>query len=269
MLSRTRISSALRTSLRSRSFWSKTAPDPSLHATVAPHHLYLFLHSRVPPMEAPSRPVSSLRVTLQRSLSQFGGIVNFSWAPDQLETETHGNRERYKATAYSRTGGRLDLDEVSSDNMQDVLHVLGRHARGEAKAGANTDDRYAVDMYVCTHKDRDCRCGEHGYAVVQALREEVARRKTNPADAAHKIRLIGETTHVGGHKYAANVLIYPHGDWLGNVRPEHVPSIVDAVLQLPVRPSSEHEPPLLPALWRGRMGLSSDQQSSLYEKYSS
>ena len=29
-----------------------------------------------------------------------------------------------------------------------------------------------------------------------------------------------KTSHVGGHKYAGNVIVYPPGDWLGYVTPE-------------------------------------------------
>ncbi|KZT19414.1 hypothetical protein NEOLEDRAFT_969832 [Neolentinus lepideus HHB14362 ss-1] len=246
--------------------YSTRADKPTLHGTVVPHHLYVFLHSNVPPMEAPSRLESSVRVSLQRQLLSVNGIVNFSWAKDQPADE---RSERYKATAYSRAGGRLDIEEITTENFEEtVVLLLQKHSRGEA-AQLDDENKYAIDLYVCTHKERDCRCGEHGYAVAQAIQAEVKRRQeSGPSNAAHRIRLMGETTHVGGHKYAANVLVYPHGEWLGNVRPEHVPSIVDAVLARPLQPSARNdEPPLLPELWRGRMGLTIDQQIALYTKY--
>ena len=34
------------------------------------------------------------------------------------------------------------------------------------------------------------------------------------------------TSHVGGHKYAGNVIVYPEGVWYGYVRPDDAGRIV-------------------------------------------
>lgn len=34
-------------------------------------------------------------------------------------------------------------------------------------------------------------------------------------------------SHIGGHKFAGNVIVYPGGIWYGRVQPCHVPAIID------------------------------------------
>ncbi len=59
------------------------------------------------------------------------------------------------------------------------------------------------------------------------------------------------TSHVGGHKYAGNVIMYPSGDWYGNVQ-----SAQDVARVIAHQQGGE-----LPAnLWRGATGLSKEEQ---------
>jgi hypothetical protein len=73
-------------------------------------------------------------------------------------------------------------------------------------------DRSAFDpaagplFVVCTHGRRDVCCAERGRPVAQALAAEA------PAET-------WESTHVGGDRFAANVVAFPHGVFLGRVRP--------------------------------------------------
>ena len=62
-------------------------------------------------------------------------------------------------------------------------------------------------VFVCTHASRDARCGVCGPALVDAFRASVA------ADPALRDRVeVRGCSHVGGHKYAGNVLVFaPRG----------------------------------------------------------
>lgn len=73
-------------------------------------------------------------------------------------------------------------------------------------------------VFVCTHGSRDDRCGRCGPPIVSAL-----RRACQDADLDDVT--VRATSHVGGHKFAGNVLIYPDGVWYGYVRPEHASRI--------------------------------------------
>lgn len=51
-----------------------------------------------------------------------------------------------------------------------------------------------VQIMVCTHGSRDCRCSDRGGALVNALRAEMVKRGLES-----RIK-VGEIAHVGGHK---------------------------------------------------------------------
>jgi len=154
----------------------------------------------------------------------------------------------------------VELEGLTISNIQEaVQRITNPRSTVRARGGARQ-----LYIYVCTHAARDCRCGDIGGLVAEALRKEIDKR-----GLASTVRL-GETGHVGGHKYAANVLIYPRGEWLGYVKPEDVPTILDRALEehsldLDWDPSTA--PLLIPRHWRGRMGLEKEEQLTLAAAY--
>ncbi|KAK2078223.1 hypothetical protein QBZ16_004092 [Prototheca wickerhamii] len=97
---------------------------------------------------------------------------------------------------------------------------------------------------VCCHNKRDERCGVLGPQLAQWL-AELLRRRGLGAGAASVLQI----SHIGGHKYAGNVIVYRpgqpgHGDWFGRD---------DALRSPALRPH-----------WRGRLGLSKAEQLELF-----
>ncbi|HEX6700100.1 MAG TPA: sucrase ferredoxin [Gaiellaceae bacterium] len=68
---------------------------------------------------------------------------------------------------------------------------------------------------VCTNGRRDVCCGRAGAAVVRALGRELGDR-------------LWETSHVGGHRFAANLVALPHGLVFGRLDPESATRVVAA-----------------------------------------
>ncbi|MGQ0744738.1 MAG: sucrase ferredoxin [Acidimicrobiales bacterium] len=68
---------------------------------------------------------------------------------------------------------------------------------------------------VCTHAGRDACCGREGRPVVAALR-------------ALRPHQVWEMSHPGGHRFAANVLLLPHGLLYGRMTAADVPRLVEA-----------------------------------------
>jgi hypothetical protein len=68
---------------------------------------------------------------------------------------------------------------------------------------------------VCTHGNHDKCCAKFGLPVFAALVEHAGGRAW-------------QCSHVGGDRFAANVVCFPHGIYYGRVLPDDVPLIVQA-----------------------------------------
>jgi len=93
----------------------------------------------------------------------------------------------------------------------------------------NAKDTKEVHIYVCTHGMRDCRCGVVGTELIHALRTHIdqhAQQCANQGQELPKRVRVLPISHVGGHKWAANALVYPHGDWYGNLRTTDAPYVL-------------------------------------------
>lgn len=70
-------------------------------------------------------------------------------------------------------------------------------------------------LLVCTHGKRDRCCAKRGMAIYE------------PAADADDID-VWQTTHLGGHRYAATCVVLPAGVCYGRVEPDDVPAMLDA-----------------------------------------
>ena len=95
------------------------------------------------------------------------------------------------ATVFSVSGGRLEIPEVSTENINMVEASLKAHIQRDSVTEETSQE---IHVYVCTHGARDCRCGQQGSLVARLLKEEVDRRKMG-----HFLK-VREVGHVGGHK---------------------------------------------------------------------
>jgi hypothetical protein len=189
-----------------RTLSTTAASTPELAGTAPPHRCYIFLHTPQPPSEYPAKYSTPAQRALLLRTAKWGGSVNFSWSKDQpaVPVRPPGEEEKqeYRLTAFANPQGKLEA-VVSMENIDEVEKQLRVHAEAAESATeaipANTND---VHLYVCTHGSRDCRCGDTGGAVAQAIRDELRKRRDfNPSDPSTRIRL-AEVAHVGGHKYA-------------------------------------------------------------------
>ena len=179
-----------------------TSSSP-LVGTVPYHLSYILLHSHKPISQFPSKIQSPLRNALQLNVGKEIGHVNFSWSADQPVhkmsariSEDQSQGEVYCATAFSATRGRLFLPEVSLDNLENTVRQLKEHA-SESITKTTESSTNQLQIYVCTHGARDCRCGESGGEVAEAMRRLIEGR-----GLSGKVT-IGEVAHVGGHKYVS------------------------------------------------------------------
>lgn len=137
------------------------------------------------------------------------------------------------------------IRDVKYDDVQEVLDIvvpkLIKSREEESKeididltkfeATFEVDPNHSY-VLLCSHRTRDKRCGVTAPILKKALDTQL-REVGHYRDSSDKSP--GGTTvafinHVGGHKFAANVLIYLRTGqvvWLARIRPGHADSIVD------------------------------------------
>ncbi len=124
----------------------------------------------------------------------------------------------------------------------DLPALIDDHLAGNRVSGRIPHERLVGQhIFVCAHEARDARCGACGPPLVEAFVAELGARGLEGQVTVRR------TSHVGGHRFAGNVLIYPGGDWYGYVTPDDVPRIIDQHML---------KGKIVTDLWRGRMGLS-------------
>lgn len=109
-----------------------------------------------------------------------------------------------------------------------------------------------IMILICGHGGRDARCGTLGPILRDEFEEKLQRQnvpllKDTPVPEAEEVKTevvgytptarVGLISHIGGHKWAGNVIVYippsfsgnalaGKGIWYGRVGPEHVEGIV-------------------------------------------
>jgi hypothetical protein len=195
---------ALKTLTRTLSTTARSTPE--LVGTAPSHHCYIFLHTPHPPSEYPAKYATPAQRALLLRTAKWGGSVNFSWSEDQLAVPARPpgeeDKQEYHLTAFTNPGGKLEA-MLSMENVDEVGERLRVHPEAsEGVSGVAPENFNDVHLYVCTHGSRDCRCGDTGGAVAQAIRDELRKRRDfDPSDPSTRIKL-AEVAHVGGHKYA-------------------------------------------------------------------
>lgn len=96
--------------------------------------------------------------------------------------------------------------------------LTGRRVASLERLTVPTDGEPLPHMVlVCVHGRRDRCCAEHGRAVADVL-------------VAAMPDAVWETTHLGGHRFAATAALLPSGRVLGRLRPETVTATITSAL---------------------------------------
>ncbi|KAK9767354.1 hypothetical protein K7432_002931 [Basidiobolus ranarum] len=126
---------------------------------------------------------------------------------------------------------------VNEDNISSLVnHVLLDEPIDFNSVGIKVEPFKKSQILICGHMERDARCG----IVAPILKEAFEKaKKTLGLEDQIEVNLV---SHIGGHKYAANVILYPAGIWYARVRPEHAEEILVKSIQ---------NQEIIPELYRG------------------
>jgi hypothetical protein len=149
--------------------------------------------------------------------------------PDGLGRELRGLERRTGArillvrrTGSTPVGGvvcvavdtaEAQMGRTRVDRIEDVLHLDPR--RVDPRGPARFEPIAGPLFVVCTHGRRDVCCAERGRPLQRAVASVFP-------DAAW------ESTHVGGDRFAGNLVTFPHGLYFGRVEPHEGPGIAHA-----------------------------------------
>ena len=134
--------------------------------------------------------------------------------PSRLQLIKQPGSKHESITAYvaviHETAPRLYRFEMTSYSQ--LLEIDFNHLLSDSTP---TDE---TPLYlVCTHTNYDRCCGRDGVPVYQALVKQGAD--------------VWQTTHIGGHRFAATMICFPHGLYYGFVEPDDIPRIAENYAQ--------------------------------------
>lgn len=142
---------------------------------------------------------SELRILERRT----GARVLLTRKPDRVPHHDDGTVHCFAVDTREAWLGTTALDRIEDARQLDPR---------ERPSFVGTSEPLLV---VCTHGRRDPCCAERGRPLVQALGSSFAD-------------ITWESTHVGGDRFAGNLVAFPHGLYFGRVEPDEGPEIARA-----------------------------------------
>jgi hypothetical protein len=126
------------------------------------------------------------------------------------ERRSYGRRQLFFGTSKPGRERFYQLEFESHDDLRalDFVRALG----GDAHPGVPVEHPLLV---VCTHGKRDRCCAKFGRPLYDALRREA------------ESGWVWQSTHVGGDRFAGNVVVLPQGLYYGRVERENVRALLD------------------------------------------
>jgi hypothetical protein len=186
--------------------WESKAFEASLIPEPVKAHLSGLLKSipgsRLLLIRSRSLPLSdSPRFFSPASVRQGPGITLYIALAREIDPLLY----RFTLAAYE------DLLEMNLQGLVDASDPQEAHQTSEKL------------FLVCTHGRRDRCCARYGLVVFEALLSQAARRG--------QASQVWQCSHVGGHRFAANVLCFPHAIFYGRITGEEVEAVLVSYLQ--------------------------------------
>ena len=131
----------------------------------------------------------------------------------QRENNTDGPINFYfiKSTEFEPKSYHFQLSSYEELVELDLFSLIEKGDLSDSE----TDEKIAL---VCTHGAYASCCGSHGVPVYNKLKENSELS-------------VWKTTHVGSHRFSANIVMLPEGVYYGRVNPENVAEIANKHLR--------------------------------------
>ncbi|KAJ5703860.1 hypothetical protein N7493_010998 [Penicillium malachiteum] len=179
----------------------------------------------------------SLMEALDQSSSKRG---RFMISASNLQSPDHSSSDDYeKPTTVLILPSFTFVDSVTQTDVPELINrYLDNPDEKNGVVSGMTSRPCELDYVIllCSHRRRDARCGITAPLIKRELERHLRplgldrdADDTRPGGAG-----IFFVSHVGGHKFSANVLIYRKKEqqmiWLARIRPEHCEGLVKYTL---------------------------------------
>lgn len=127
---------------------------------------------------------------------------------------------RFRANAST---GDMEVTQYSGDFTNGAIPWTSKGI-----LAANRSDEYFI--FICSHRSRDERCGFCGSILVELFRQAITKQLS--PEAAERVTVL-PCSHVGGHIYAGNVILYSkHGGVaFGLFKPTDIEAVVASIAE--------------------------------------
>lgn len=121
---------------------------------------------------------------------------------------------------------------------QDYAALIDQGLNGNIKFPYRELPKNQQVILNCTHGKRDSCCAKYGRMMFEALSSQ-----------APPHIWVWEVSHLGGHRFAATLVVQPQGYWYGQLRPEDAPALLESIENRTVllpkyRGKASYPPPL-------------------------
>lgn len=147
--------------------------------------------------------------------------------------------DRVEVLVYRREGASFRVPELATERLPELLSQVIEGGEGDAPT-----EPLGSELLVCTDGQHDDCCARFGRPVYRALADALSEREST-------VR-VSECSHLGGHRFAANLLHLPHGHLYGRVEPRDAVALVAAA----------EADRVLRYRYRGRLGASEASQAA-------
>lgn len=157
--------------------------------------------------------------------------MNHSLIPEGLEEKTRelGLRPLLISGENTHPGGPYSVyiyhratpvgAEYKIGQLQELFYLLSPSVSDFATRTSTS--RQVV--LVCTHGTRDQCCGKQGYHFYKAFLEAVKKRGLKWD--------VWRVSHLGGHRFSANVAVFPEGRFYGRLEVDEIENFIDLLEQ--------------------------------------
>ena len=112
---------------------------------------------------------------------------------------------------------QVRISGLTEENLDNLMSYL----ENGITRGLQIEDFQKQLILICGHHNRDVRCGLAAPGILRKM-EAILKQK----DLSEQV-VVTRSSHLGGHKFAGVVVVYPSGNWYGRLTEQDAAQIIE------------------------------------------